>query len=147
MGKLDRLDLILQLAPQLIVPAAVIQEVSAGASDTATRKTVDWAARFVMPDLVVPASVQSWDLGAGESQVLAHCLSTTHIAILDDGAARAAAKAHRVQHIGSLGIILRAKVNGLIPAARPLVQQLVASGSYLSASLVTAALHKVGEVY
>lgn len=104
LGKLDRLDLFLQLAPQLMVPAAVIQEISAGASDTATRKTVEWAARFVVPDRAVPASVQSWDIGAGESQVLAHCLSTAHTAILDDGAARAAAKAHQVQLLGSLGI-------------------------------------------
>jgi len=76
---------------------------------------------------------------------LTHCLASERTAVLDDGAARAAAKAHHVQLLGSLGIILRAKANGLIPAARPLVQQLVASGSYLSANLISAALHKVGE--
>lgn len=145
MGKLDQLDLILQLAPQLIVPAAVIQEISAGANDTVTRKTINWAASFVVLDRVVPESIQSWDIGAGESQVLSHCLSTEHMAILDDGAARAAAKAHQVQLLGSLGIILRAKTNGLIPAARPMIEQLIASGSYLSANLVNAALRKVGE--
>lgn len=146
MGKLDQLDLVQRLAPQLMVPAAVIHEISAGASDITTRKTIDWAARFAVPDLAIPASILSWDIGAGESQVLALCLSSERTAILDDGAARSAAKAHQVQLLGSLGIILRAKTNGLIPSARPLIEQLVASGSYLSANLVSAALRKVGEL-
>lgn len=144
-GKLDRLDLIQQLASQLIVPSAVIQEISAGICDATTTRTIDWAAQFVIPDKPVSPSILSWDIGAGESQVLTHCLSSDRTAILDDGAARAAAKAHQVQLLGSLGIILRAKVSGLIPAARPLIEQLVACGSYLSADLVSAALHKVGE--
>lgn len=145
MGKLDRLDIIQRLAPQLIVPSAVIQEISAGICDTTTARTIEWATQFAAPDKAVPASILSWDIGTGESQVLTHCLSTERTAILDDGAARAAAKAHQVQLLGSLGIILRAKAGGLIPAARPLIEQLVACGSYLSAELVNAALHKVGE--
>jgi predicted nucleic acid-binding protein len=84
-------------------------------------------------------------VGAGESQVLTHCLSSGGLAILDDGAARAAAKALQIQLTGSLGIILRAKKSGIISAARPLIDQLVASGSYLSTSLISAALLKVNE--
>jgi predicted nucleic acid-binding protein len=145
MGKLDQLDLIQRLSARLIVPSAVIQEIGAGVCDTATRKTIDWATRFVVPDQEVPASILSWDVGAGESQVLTHCLSSGGLAILDDGAARAAAKALQIQLTGSLGIILRAKKSGIISAARPLIDQLVASGSYLSTSLISAALLKVNE--
>jgi len=39
----------------------------------------------------------------------------------------------------------RARKAGLIPAARPLVERLIESGSYLAADLVRQALHKVGE--
>jgi len=60
-------------------------------------------------------------------------------------ARRAAAKAHSVLLVGSQGIILRARKAGLIPAARPLVEKLIESGSYLAADLVRQALHKVGE--
>lgn len=60
-------------------------------------------------------------------------------------AKRAAAKVHSVPLVGSLGVILRARKAGLIPAARPLVEQLIESGSCLAADLVRQALHKVGE--
>ena len=61
------------------------------------------------------------------------------------GEARAAAKVHSVPLVGSLGVILRARKAGLIPAARPLVEQLVESGSYLSPELIRQALIKVDE--
>jgi predicted nucleic acid-binding protein len=94
---------------------------------------------------VVPPIISAWDLGAGESQVLAHCLASGYSAVLDDGEARAAAHAHSVPLVGSLGVILRARKVGLIPVARPLIEQLIESGSYLSADLVRLALLKVGE--
>jgi predicted nucleic acid-binding protein len=145
LGKMNQLDLFLKLASRHIVPAAVIQEISAGVGDISTNKTVEWATRFAAPDIVVPTSVLNWDIGAGESQVLAHCLATNSKAILDDGAARAAAKAHDVNFFGSLGIILQAKKKGIILAARPLIDELVNSGSYLSAAVISEALRKVGE--
>ncbi len=98
-----------------------------------------------MSDIAVPDSILGWDLGAGESQVLAHCLASGHLAVLDDGEARAAAKVHAVPLVGTLGVILRARRAGLVPAARPLVEALLDFGSYLAADLVREALAKVGE--
>lgn len=146
LGKLGRNDLLESLARQVIVPQAVFQEVAAGASgDAAMKEALDWATPRVHDDILIPPSILGWDLGAGESQVLAHCLAGGHRAVLDDGEARAAAKVHSVPLVGSLGVILRARKAGLIPAARPLVERLIECGSYLSADLVRKALHKVGE--
>lgn len=146
LGKLGRIDLLESLAQQVIVPHAVFREVAAGATgDTAMEVALGWATPRVQDDILVPPSISAWDLGAGESQVLAHCLAGGHRAVLDDGEARAAAKVHSVLLVGSLGIILRARKSGLIPAARPLVEKLIESGSYLAADLVRQALHKVGE--
>ena len=77
--------------------------------------------------------------------MLAHCILGGYRAVLDDGEARAAAKVHSVPMVGSLGVILRARKAGLITAARPLVEQLLESGSYLSAELIRQALTRVGE--
>lgn len=145
LGKLGRLDLAEALAPKIIVPASVAEEITAGMIDSPARETIAWARPYIQPDIAVPESVLNWDIGAGESQVLAYCLATGSRAVLDDGDARAAAKAHRVRVVGSLGIILRARKNGLIPAARPLIEQLVASGSYLAPDLIREAFAKVGE--
>lgn len=146
LGKLGRTVLLEKLARQVIVPQAVFREVVAGATgDAAMQAALGWAAPRVQNDILVPPAISAWDLGAGESQVLAHCLASGHRAVLDDGEARAAAKVHSVLLVGSLGVILRARKAGLIPAARPLVEQLIESGSYLSPDLVRQALLKVGE--
>jgi predicted nucleic acid-binding protein len=54
--------------------------------------------------------------------------------------------AHLLPIIGSLGIILRAKERGLVPAAKPLVEQLRMRGSFLDDDLVAQVLAMVGEV-
>jgi predicted nucleic acid-binding protein len=145
LGKLERLDLLNALAQQIIIPRAVADEVAAGADDARFGDLLAWIHPRIATDLPVPPSILGWDLGAGESQVLAHGLAGGYRAVLDDGEARAAAKVHGVALIGTLGVILRARRAKLIPAARPLVERLVSEGSYLGADLVRQALLRVGE--
>jgi predicted nucleic acid-binding protein len=89
--------------------------------------------------------VTPWDLGIGESQVISHCLVSAAVAVLDDGEARACAQAHALPLIGTLGVILRARKQGMIPAARPLIEQVLVAGSFLERGLVERALAQVGE--
>lgn len=146
LGKLGRLDLLETLAVSLAVPNSVIGEIAAGANDDAASKaTLDWARKRAVTDGALLPPVLHWDLGAGESQVLSYCLAHDCVAVLDDGEARACAQALGVSLIGTLGIILRARRLGHIPAARPLVDRVLAVGSRLSPGLVEAALRQVGE--
>lgn len=145
LGKLGRTDLLEGLAQQILVPDAVFREVTAGMDDAGTAASLVWAESRRVSDIPVPASILGWDLGAGESQVLAHCMAGGYLAVLDDGEARAAAKVHSVPLIGTLGIILRSRRAGLVPAARPLVERLLDSGSYLAPDLIRQALAMVGE--
>lgn len=146
LGKIDQLQLVEQLASRLIVPQSVFDEIASGEQDRLTQSTLNWAQNHTQADIAIPVSILNWDIGAGESQVLAYCLLINGSkAVLDDGEARAAAQSHRIRLLGTLGIILRAKQSGLIAAAKPLIEQLLANGSYLSNSLVRAALSKVGE--
>lgn len=146
LGKISQLELAERLASRLIVPKSVLDEVAAGAQDRSTQSTLYWGQRYTQPDIAVPVTILHWDIGAGESQVLAQCLRLEGSkAVLDDGEARAAAQSHQIPIPGTLGIILRAKQSGLIAEARPLIEQLLANGSYLSDSLIREALRKVGE--
>jgi predicted nucleic acid-binding protein len=146
LGKIDQLGLVERLSSRLIVPQSVFDEIAAGEQDRLTQSTMNWAQRYTQPDIAVPVSILNWDVGPGESQVLAQCLLIKGSkAVLDDDEARAAAQSHRVRVFGTLGIILRAKQSGLIAAAKPLIEQLLSNGSYLSDSLVVDALGKVGE--
>lgn len=135
LGKLNQLDLLAQLAPSVVVPCAVCNEIAQGQQDPATPRTLAWARKHAQPDLPVPVSILNWDIGAGESRVLGHCLRIENSkAILDDGEARAAAESHGIPTHGTLGMILRARKRGLIPSARR-----------LSAHLLRNALESVGE--
>ncbi|MBK6998783.1 MAG: DUF3368 domain-containing protein [Rhodoferax sp.] len=146
LGKLNRLDLLERMAPSLHVPEGVIREVSQGHQrDLATSSSVTWADMHRHPDVPVLPTVDHWDLGAGESQVISLCLEISAVAVLDDGEARACARTHELPLIGTLGIILRARRLGLLPAARPLIEQLIAAGSFLDRTLVERELAKLGE--
>lgn len=146
LGKIQRLDLLEGLAPVLAVPESVILEVEAGANqDTAAHQASNWARDRKVPDIALPLWVANWDLGAGESQVIAHSLLVPSVAVLDDGEARSCAQSRDIPLIGTLGIVLRARKQGLIPAARPLIEQIAAAGSFLHRSLIESALAQVGE--
>jgi len=86
-----------------------------------------------------------WRLGIGESATLALALSHGVEAIVDDLAGRKCAASIGVEVRGTLGIVLAAKQRGLIPAARPIIEDLTAAGLYLSRRVLDAALQRVEE--
>ena len=94
----------------------------------------------------IPALIQSWDLGPGESSVLAYAYSNPGItAIIDDGQGRYCAETLGLPLRGTLGLVLMAKKKGAVPAARPLVECLKQHGMYLSESVIDKAMSLVGE--
>jgi predicted nucleic acid-binding protein len=102
-SRVGRLDLIERLAPAILIPTAVVAEVHDGAAkDGTATKALEWAARFEVQNIEVPTGVSHWDLGSGESQVIAHAALGTRWAVLDDLAARRCALAHGVPVIGSM---------------------------------------------
>lgn len=65
--------------------------------------------------------------------------------VIDDRAGRLEAKSHGLGFIGSAALIGLAKAEGLVPAARPLLEQIVASGYFIAPAIVSAILEKVEE--
>lgn len=137
LGRIDALHLLGALAPALLVPEAVISEVRAGeAKDEGAIRAANWARAFAVSDIAVPESVLTWELGSGESQVIAHAKGHDRTVVLDDLAARRCAGANGLDVIGTLGIILLAKRRGIIPAIRPLMTQLRLNGMFAHESLI-----------
>jgi predicted nucleic acid-binding protein len=101
---------------------------------------------LLVTEVPVPPLIQAWDLGPGESAVLAWALAHPGaLAVLDDLAARRCAAVLGVPVRGTLGLVILAKQRGLIPAARPVVEALRRGGLYLSDTVLNAALALVGE--
>ncbi|MHC5938905.1 DUF3368 domain-containing protein [Nostoc sp.] len=141
------LDLLLLMGSSIIVPSAVATEIQAYGSADVTAvalNNTDWLVIQETPP--VPNVIQSWDLGLGESAVLTwgYVNPGTEV-ILDDLAARRCAATLGIPVRGTLGIVITAKLRGVIPAARPVLEQLRLCGMYLSDRVINLALALVAE--
>lgn len=140
-------DLLLLISPSIIVPLAVATEIQAYGSADVTAvalNNTDWLVVQETPP--VPNVIQNWDLGLGESAVLTwgYVNPGTEV-ILDDLAARRCAATLGIPVRGTLGIVITAKQRGVIPAARPVLEQLRQFCMYLSDRVINHALALVGE--
>jgi predicted nucleic acid-binding protein len=106
----------------------------------------DRGARYAVPEVPIPAEIAAWDLGAGETAVIALAFGRQNtLCVLDDLAARKCAEVFDLPVIGTLGILLRAKVAGLIPQLHPEITKLLAVGSLLAPAVIQRACALVGE--
>ena len=141
------LPLLTAFADEVVVPEAVATEIlKRGPSDVTVRalEETPWLRRAPTP--VVSERVLAWGLGPGESSVLAYALANPGVeALIDDLAGRKCAAALGIPVRGTLGCVLAAKQRGVIPAARPVIEDLVRGGLYLSRVVIDEALKRVGE--
>jgi hypothetical protein len=80
-------------------------------------------------------------LDQGEAEVLALADErSARLVIMDERKGRRYAKRLGLPLTGTVGVLLTAKVQGLIPALAPLVDQLLAAGLFLTSDLVEKAL-------
>ena len=147
LSKAGLVSLLQLLAPKILVPQAVASEIRRRGNTDITVRTLDensWLEAIATPE--IPLEIQAWDLGAGESSVLAWAYARSGTeAIVDDLAARRCAAALGIPVRGTLGLILVAKQRGEIAAARPVLEQLRQAGMYLSDAVIDRALQSVGE--
>ena len=91
----------------------------------------------------VPTAVE---LGAGEKEVLALAMQRPgSLIVLDDRLARSHAEALRLTVTGTLGILLRAKSEGLLPRIAPVLDKLDRLGFRLSSKTRIAVLKLASE--
>ena len=95
--------------------------------------------------------VTSWrplnpGLGPGECSSIAAALQWPGcLLVIDDRAGRAEARAWNVAIIGTAALIGLAKLRGLIPAARPVLERLQPAGYFIGSAVVEAVLAEIGE--
>jgi predicted nucleic acid-binding protein len=141
LGWIRRLD-ILAGAHKLLLPEAVVTEVLAGPPSDYARLALEqgWGPNRVA--VAVTSDILEWGLGAGESAVLALARCENATAILDDAEARACARTLGVPLMGTLGVILRAKIEGRIPSAGAVVTALRTAGFWLDRVVARDALRR-----
>jgi predicted nucleic acid-binding protein len=147
LARADLFDLLKLAGDEIVVPSAVADELKRrGPIDITVQaiENTEWLVVVETPS--IPIEIQVWDLGEGESSVLAWAyLHPETDAIIDDLAARRCAKSLGIPVRGTLSLALSAKKAGKITAARPVLEKLRISGMYLSNKVMNEALALVGE--
>ena len=145
----NQLDLLRKLYARVIVPQAVELEVSAGGATGLprglTRAHRKWIEVRALRTAPAPALVAALD--PGEAEVIALALEIgCPLVLLDETAARVIAEASGLQVAGAVGMLLRAKNKGLLPAVKPSIDLMLSKGVRLRRSLIDSVLRSAGEM-
>jgi predicted nucleic acid-binding protein len=141
------LHLLPEFYTQTLIPPAVISELERGQAigvDLPDVGALPWL-KVQAPEGMDKVPTVA-DLGAGEKEVLALGMQAPGaVVILDERLGRLHAEALKLTFTGTLGILLRAKVEGRIPRIEPLLSHLDRLGFRLSAKTRAAVLRRAGE--
>ena len=140
--QLGHLYLLPHFYQQVLIPPAVSRELTAGRDHGVPLPepgTIEWLHEHAHTDN--PALSLATSLGAGEREVLSLALETTDaLVLIDDGRARRIGQRLGIRMTGTVGILVRATRERLIPQLAPVLDQLAVLGFRLSEEARTAAL-------
>lgn len=145
--KVDRLELLQQLYSEINIPTAVFDEIEAGKSNKGYYKDlskIEWIKIIEIQNKQAVKYFLDLDLGEAEAIVLATELGADLI-IIDEKLGRFHAKHAELKVTGTLGVLIKAKTNGLIKNLKPFLNELIEKGVWISEELKSEILKKVGE--
>lgn len=143
LGNAGRLDLLRVLgASRVVVPQPVFDEVIYGGhTDKAARALSDASWLEQRPSPWVPDSIATWEIGKGESSVIATALQESDArVVIDDMNGRKCALAHGLSVSGTLGVVIAAHRQGRIDDPRAVLMELRTAGMWLSDAMIARAL-------
>ena len=149
LARLDLLAVPAQLFGDLLVTATVWHEVTCeprAADQVALSAAFATGLLRVESDpLPIPDALANVRLDDGERSALALALLRGAVVLVDERRGRACAVDLGMQVLGTLGLLVRAREQGLVERVRPLVEALLISGYYLARPLVDRTLAAIGE--
>lgn len=123
------------LFQRVVIPEAVWREVNVGKNFDP--KIFESAANTQIASTFRDSRVTLWNLGNGETAVISQALHLpSSIAILDDLAARRAAGAFQVRHMGTAGLLVMASRLNLISDLKTALFSLRENGLFLKENLI-----------
>ena len=150
LSKIKQLNLLREVYGTILIPEEVYVEVvidGTGKPGAAEVKAAHWISRQTVTDtdqVRILQSEYSLHLGECATIILAQEINAEQV-ILDDNAARWEAVARGLPVIGTVGILLIAKTQGVIPTVRSILDDLRAQGTRISQNLYDQVISKAGE--
>jgi predicted nucleic acid-binding protein len=133
--RIGYLQLLADLFEPVVIPPKVQEEFAS---------SVAWL-QLKVPRNSALITALSHIVGPGEAEAIALAVEDQTLLILDDLKARRWAKRLGVRVIGTVGVLLQAKRQHLIPSVRPLLEALKSAGFHMSSGLEEEALRLAGE--
>lgn len=148
-SRLERLDILKKIAPNLIVPKGVISEIMAkqdSVSLVIEKACQEWITTESVSDIRL-LEVVSANLHRGEAEAIVLAKEKkADLILLDDQEARRFATRCGLKVIGTLGLLLVAKNKKLISLIKPELDKLVSFGFRINARLIKHILTEAGEI-
>jgi predicted nucleic acid-binding protein len=148
LSKLSKINLLKELYGTIIIPEKVRYEIviqgrgAAGAEEVANASWIN--VQTVKNKLAVELLRERLDAGESEAIVLA-MESKADLLLMDEARGRRISEGRGIKLIGTLGLLAVAKKRGLITQIKPLLEQLITVGFYMSSDLYQAMLEQAGE--
>lgn len=144
LSRIGCLDIVGQLPIEFICPDAVRRELDEGEAVGYPGVAPEWLTVRKLSGALPGVALAALDAGEAEVIHLALELRVPTVAI-DEWKGRRAALAAGLEVTGTLGLLGRAKLQGLVPALEPLINRAVKEGIRYHPDLVRAVLDAVGE--
>lgn len=149
---INQLNLLHRLYGSVIIPLAVYNEmvgIGKVVPGTVEVQTLSWIKTQAVSDkqqvVILQESQETIDLGEAEAIVLALEMNA-HLLLMDERRGRAVAQELGLTIVGLLGILVQAKKSNLIPAVKPLMDQLIETMDFrISSQLYQAILKATDE--
>lgn len=152
LARIEHFDLLRRLYSTITIPRAVWREVveegegRSGAPETRAAHGDGWME--VLPldqeSSMLPLLHQALDEGEAEALAMAHEVEA-NLVLLDEAAARQKAEQLGLQKTGTIGVLLRAKREGLIDRLRPELDDLRKTAFWIDEMLYRRVLRSVDE--
>ena len=144
---IGKLDLLEKLYKEIVVPSAVYQEVTEKEKPFSKelRRFLSNRSKQIVNRLAVEVLIS--DIGIGESETIILALEEKpDLVLIDDLKARKFAKMYGLEIIGTMGILLEAKKNGLVTEIKPLISELLLNGIRIGNRIIEMTLEAAQEL-
>ena len=137
LSKIEELDLLKKVYGQIVTTTAIVEEFGETLPDWVIIENVSDKSRQRLLEL---------QIDSGESSAIALALELPKSTlILDDFKARKIAQQLGIPFTGTIGVIIRAKLNSIIPSIRPYLEKIKETNFRISAEIELQALKEAKE--
>jgi predicted nucleic acid-binding protein len=146
-ARANRLDLLQEVVGDLTIPDAVYEDIvvrGAGKPGSQEVQQSTWIRRLSLRDRTFADELPS-KLHLGEREAIALAKEEGAILLVDEREARREALRQGITVIGNLQVLKEAKDRGIIPEVKPVLEELIAAGMYVSDVLHQTFLEQIGE--